>query len=193
MDNCSGPKQNICPNPDGIGDTPYVTKDGSVVDNFPLIKPFDIGPPSWPEGSSLTATVVRPTSITLAWSSATDDTVVIRYRLLVEDNVVAVVPRSVTSYNITGLQPNKTFTFHLQAEDLARIWSSNGPSTTVKTLAIRPNNVQNAPSAPLTTTELGLALLVVAISAVSTVYLAIRRRTKVRESTQPTRFVRLKF
>ncbi len=184
VDNCSGPKQNICPNPDGIGDTPYVIKGGGVVDNYPLIKPSDSGPPSWPEGSSLTATVVRSTSITLAWSAATDDTVVVSYRLLLGNNVVAVVPSTFTSYNITGLQPNKTFTFHLQAEDLARIWSSNGPSTTVKTPAIQPNNVQNVPNLSLVI-ELGLAFLVAAVIAVSSVYLVIRSRAKVKERRFP--------
>ncbi len=193
VDHCSGPKQNMCQTPDGIGDTPYVTRDGSVVDNYPFIKSFDMGPPTWPEGSSLTTTAVRSTSVALAWSAATDDTVVIRYRLLLGDSVVAVVPSTVTAYNITGLQPNKTFTVHVQAEDLADIWSSNGPSTTVKTLAIQPNNVQNVPGLLFTPTEFGLALIGVAVVAVSAIYLVIRKRTKVKESALPKRFVRLKF
>jgi hypothetical protein len=37
-DNCSGPSQNICPSPDGIGDAPFVF--GSVMDNYPLMHPF---------------------------------------------------------------------------------------------------------------------------------------------------------
>lgn len=43
-DNCSGPKQNICPNPDGIGDTPYAFS--SAQDNYPLMKPFAADPPA---------------------------------------------------------------------------------------------------------------------------------------------------
>ena len=38
VDNCSGPQQNICPSPDGIGDTPYAFN--SAQDNYPLMKPF---------------------------------------------------------------------------------------------------------------------------------------------------------
>lgn len=38
VDNCSGPQQNICPGPDGIGDTPYVFS--SNTDHYPLMRPF---------------------------------------------------------------------------------------------------------------------------------------------------------
>src|SRR5438552_1360119 len=34
VDNCSGPQQNVCPDPDGIGDTTY------ALDRYPLMKPF---------------------------------------------------------------------------------------------------------------------------------------------------------
>jgi nitrous oxidase accessory protein NosD len=38
VDNCSGPQQNICPSPDGIGDTPYVFNFNT--DHYPLMRPF---------------------------------------------------------------------------------------------------------------------------------------------------------
>jgi len=45
VDNCSGPQQNICPSPDGIGDTPP-SIDGTVYqDRYPLMKPF-VDPPA---------------------------------------------------------------------------------------------------------------------------------------------------
>ncbi|OLB68445.1 hypothetical protein AUI06_11060 [archaeon 13_2_20CM_2_52_21] len=44
VDNCSGPQQNICPNPDGIGDTPYSFS--SAQDNYPLMTPFAADPPA---------------------------------------------------------------------------------------------------------------------------------------------------
>ena len=45
VDNCSGPYQSVCPRPDGIGDSPYITdfNPGFVrnsTDRFPLMKPF---------------------------------------------------------------------------------------------------------------------------------------------------------
>lgn len=38
VDNCSGPAQNICPRPDGIGDTPYTFP--YAKDSYPLMKLF---------------------------------------------------------------------------------------------------------------------------------------------------------
>jgi len=44
VDNCSGPQQNVCPSPDGIGDTPYTFS--SAQDNYPLMTPFATDPPA---------------------------------------------------------------------------------------------------------------------------------------------------
>jgi len=68
LDKCSGVNQNICGQPDGIGDTPYkgivqislpyhYRSLSPLSDNYPLIKPFgnatqDTKPPEWPKGSS---------------------------------------------------------------------------------------------------------------------------------------------
>jgi parallel beta-helix repeat protein len=38
VDNCSGPHQDICPRPDGLGDTPYIF--ANARDNYPLMKLF---------------------------------------------------------------------------------------------------------------------------------------------------------
>jgi len=46
VDICSGPNQDICPDPDGIGDTPYVI-DSESRDRFPLMAPYvDRSPPT---------------------------------------------------------------------------------------------------------------------------------------------------
>src|SRR5438132_2628380 len=44
VDNCSGAQQNVCPSPDGIGDTPYAFS--SAQDNYPLMTPFAADPPA---------------------------------------------------------------------------------------------------------------------------------------------------
>lgn len=41
IDNCSGPNQDICPDPDHIGDTPYVI-DADSQDRYPLMSPLGI-------------------------------------------------------------------------------------------------------------------------------------------------------
>ena len=44
-DNCSGPQQDTCPSPDGVGDSPYTFNNNQ--DNYPLMQTFQIlgGPP----------------------------------------------------------------------------------------------------------------------------------------------------
>src|SRR3990172_9610139 len=39
VDNCSGPNQDVCPDPDGIGDTPYAV-DADTQDRYPLMAPY---------------------------------------------------------------------------------------------------------------------------------------------------------
>src|SRR2546428_3211596 len=43
VDHCTGSGQNVCPSPDGLGDTPYFTGSSLAavgIDLFPLMKPF---------------------------------------------------------------------------------------------------------------------------------------------------------
>jgi len=62
VDNCSGPRQNVCPNPDGIGDTAYTFSTGH--DNYPLMKPR----------TSILATVMRGTDNRLYWNKLSSGT-----------------------------------------------------------------------------------------------------------------------
>jgi parallel beta-helix repeat protein len=55
-DACHGPKQDQCPGPDGIGDTPYALV-GQGVDRYPLMNPYGLA--DWPPGPSFT---VSPSS-----------------------------------------------------------------------------------------------------------------------------------
>ncbi len=40
VDNCSGPGQDVCSDPDGLGDTPYLVEEFSR-DQYPLVMPFE--------------------------------------------------------------------------------------------------------------------------------------------------------
>ncbi len=78
---------------------------------------------------------------------------------------------------------------------LTTVDSGSNPSALSNTewlnISVKPETVQKVPGLPLTTIELGLGIAVVAVIVLSAVYLAMRRRTKVEESTLPTRFVRV--
>ncbi len=79
VDNCSGPNQDICPDPDGIGDTPLII-DFNSRDNYPIMGPYippppDTTPPTivGPQVPSPFAEVLTEVNIT-AW--VTDNVVV---------------------------------------------------------------------------------------------------------------------
>jgi len=55
VDDCSGPNQDVCPLPDGIGDTAYVI-DADSRDRYPLMQPFTTGR-TW-----YTVTIIPPLS-----------------------------------------------------------------------------------------------------------------------------------
>jgi hypothetical protein len=71
IDNCSGPLQNVCPDPDGIGDTPYVI-DGDSQDRYPLMTPF-IPPPRAPGIVWAILTGQNAQNVTVNWRLSYDD------------------------------------------------------------------------------------------------------------------------
>jgi nitrous oxidase accessory protein NosD len=48
VDNCSGPQQNVCTGPDGVGDTPYLFTNAK--DRYPLMKPYTSNSTGGPNG-----------------------------------------------------------------------------------------------------------------------------------------------
>lgn len=133
-DNCSGPSQNICPNPDGIWDRPGPN---SMLDHYPLVRPFspasDTAAPTWRSNSTLTASNIGSDSVTLRWSAAQDDVEVIAYRIDLGTTTIAYVPGRYHSYQIAGLSSGTTYTFKIVAGDASNNWSANGLSTSVTT------------------------------------------------------------
>lgn len=104
---------------------------------------FDRSVPRFPDDARVRATDVGPTSVTLHWTAATDDLSVIGYRLYVNGQPVeGAVPftpvngadtTSDTAFTVTGLQPDTTYRFTVQAGDVANRWTGSGPSTSVRT------------------------------------------------------------
>jgi parallel beta-helix repeat protein len=157
VDRCSGVNQDVCQQPDGIGDTPYTAiqllamcypvcygNPSPPVDHYPLMMPFgnvtqDSKPPQWPLGSTLSLTRVSSTSVLLEWSSASDDTWVSKYLISENGTVIAGVQGNVLSYTLTGLSPGATYAFKIKASDPGNLTSSDGPSSTITLPASNQN------------------------------------------------------
>lgn len=89
--------------------------------------------PSWPPGSSLSASDVTQTGATLTWTEAQDDTAVTGYRIYRDGMLIATTEGSITSLSITGLSASTTYAFQVQAGNADGAWSLNGPAVSVTT------------------------------------------------------------
>jgi parallel beta-helix repeat protein len=141
IDNCSGPLQNICPDPDGISDQPFLSANGpGTADRYPLMKPYvppsDTAPPTWPSNANLTASNPTTASVMLNWTPASDKVDVITYTIYVGTRLVAYVPATVRSFNVTGLAAGSSYTFNVEAGNLGDVWSTTGPSTVATTTSL---------------------------------------------------------
>jgi hypothetical protein len=94
----------------------------------------DTESPTWPANSSLSATSIGQTGLTLVWNEAVDNAGVTGYCVYRDGEPLDTVAGSVYSYAVTGLTPGTAYTFCVQAGDAAGNWTSDGPSTTVTTL-----------------------------------------------------------
>ena len=157
VDNCSGLSQNICPNPDGIGDTPF------GADRYPLIKPLlsapDTSPPTWPIAGSLTVSNVNQTTITLNWRVATDDLGVVGYKIYQDNALLTTVSAYIYTWTISGLTPGTTDTFRVEAVDYAGNQSVGGPSVTLATPGPQPWIQYVYPLAVIVGSSVGILVL----------------------------------
>ncbi len=183
VDNCSGPFQNKCPDPDGIGDTGYRIGPSSTFDYYPLMKPYipDTSPPSWTLGSRLVANRITTTSLTLSWTNATDDVGVVSYAVYEGSVITANVTANIHELNVTGLKPGSTYDFKVEAADRANNRSNNGPSLTITTPTEAPSFL--TPEFWLRNLYLVLAGAAAVVAAV--LFIVFRRRKVARSATPP--------
>lgn len=97
------------------------------------VPPADREAPTWPANSTLKATSVTQTGLTLTWSAASDNVGVTAYKIFKDGTVIGTVEATTFTYNVTGLSAATTYTFKVEAGDAANNWSTNGPRTTVTT------------------------------------------------------------
>ncbi len=135
-DICSGSQQNICPNPDGIGDTPFSMYSlyqasgvsSAVIDNYPLMHPYlptpDTSPPIWLPNTQLYVTSIGQTSATLNWAGAADDVAVVSYQVYRGSTLIANISADMDTgtgyqYGAGNLIPGTSYTFKIVAVDEA--------------------------------------------------------------------------
>jgi hypothetical protein len=114
------------------------SKDLSGIGNaFVVLATGEVVPPSWPSGAALTsvASGLGSTTATLEWTEATDNVAVTGYRVLRGDTVVGATSAATRRLRLTGLQPDTSHTFRVEAVDGRGSVSTGGPSVTVRTLA----------------------------------------------------------
>ncbi len=92
---------------------------GEAVTSFEATAPLDITVPTWSTESSLTASDVSSSSLTLTWSAATDNVGVTEYRIYRDGSVIATVAGDVSTYNVSGLTRGTAYTFKVDAGDAA--------------------------------------------------------------------------
>ena len=125
------------------GSNVYVITSPSVFSASSL-EDLDTQPPQWLLGSSVFASNISATNVTLSWTGATDDEPIVAYRVYesigpISKNGAATnfMPVStvynVTTANITSLVPNSAYLFKVEAYD-GTSWSTGGPSVLVTTL-----------------------------------------------------------
>ncbi|MDK8181828.1 glycosyl hydrolase family 18 protein [Paenibacillus sp. UMB4589-SE434] len=105
----------------------------------------DTSPPTAPK--TLTSSSVTDTSVTLAWSGATDNVGIAAYELYNGSALAATVTD--TTYTLIGLAPNTSYSFQVKARDAVGNASPLSKKLTVKTLA---QNDTQAPTPPANVT-----------------------------------------
>ncbi len=101
------------------------------LDDFEFFRQVTV--PTWSGAARLEASDVGPTRVKLVWSGVADPAIVTGYKIYRDGVPVAAVSRDANSFTVTGLSPGTTYTFQVEAGGDAGVWTSDGPSVTVKT------------------------------------------------------------
>ena len=107
----------------------------------PITVPITVqAAPIWLSGSTLTASDITSTGVTLSWTAANDATAVTGYRIYQNGTLIGTVAGTITTYSVTGLSASTSYSFQVQAGNADGLWTSNGPSATTTTSAASTGN-----------------------------------------------------
>ena len=118
----------------------------SVLLNGNEVAPVDTEAPTWQPESELTSSGLLPSGVTLEWPEASDDSGSIsKYRIYNGDDLLQEVEGALTTFTLTNLIAETSYTIRLEAVDAAGNESSGGPSTSFTT---PPSDDSEAPAWP---------------------------------------------
>lgn len=89
--------------------------------------------PTWPSGSTFSASEVTRTGAVLTWTAAQDVTAVTGYKLYRDGTEIATISGSAYRFPVTGLSAGTSYSFRIQAGNADGIWTTNGPDILVTT------------------------------------------------------------
>ncbi|MFD1952829.1 glycosyl hydrolase 53 family protein [Paenibacillus thailandensis] len=102
------------------------------IDDFELYRLVEVA--EWTSNKTLTASDAASDSVMLSWSGAADADRIAGYKIYRDGQLIGTVTGT-TSYEATGLAPDTSYTFKVEASLDGSIWTSTGPSATVRTAA----------------------------------------------------------
>lgn len=105
-------------------------EDKTAVFHVEVRPPSGVNPPSWPQGSALTASVVSKTQAVLAWPAAADNVEITGYRLYANGQLAASLDGQTFSHSVKGLAPSASYLFRIEAGDGEGNWTA-GPELQV--------------------------------------------------------------
>jgi hypothetical protein len=119
---------------------PYFTAFTNLITQYKSASSTDTVPPTIP--TNLQTTSITAASVSLSWTSSTDNVAVAGYKLYRNGTLDAYIPGSaITSYTDTGLSANTSYSYTISAYDAAGNESSQSSSVSATTPATAPTTV----------------------------------------------------
>lgn len=87
----------------------------------------------WPPGASISFEEARSTKVTLRWPPAQDESIVSKYGVYRDDELLATYPALVHFHEVKGLKAGEPHTYRVEACDAFDRWTDNGPRASFAT------------------------------------------------------------
>ena len=116
--------QNLNFKVEALGPTGLISTDGPSI----VLAIVDDTAPVWSPTATLTVGAITTDSVTLSWSIASDNVAVTDYEVYADGLLIGTSGGATTTFVVTGLNPNTTYDFQVQALDAAGNTTTTGPT-----------------------------------------------------------------